>query len=332
LAFSPGYQADLEKSCEEMDMKALVTGGAGFIGSHLCEHLIKKGLGVVGIDNFMDYYHRSLKEANIAGLRKNRNFEFVETSLLEVDLAKFLDGIDVIFHQSAQAGVRASWGQNFKVYSDNNILATQMLLEACRQSPVKRFVYASSSSVYGDTKDLPMNESSLPCPVSPYGVSKLAAEHLCFLYYKNFGIPTVSLRYFTVYGPRQRPDMAFHRFFRWALEDKPLKVYGDGEQSRDFTHVDDIVEANWLASEKALPGEVFNIGGGSRITLNEVIEIIKEIAGREIGVNYHSKQKGDVRHTVADMTKAKEKLGYEPKVSIENGLRTEYEWVKKLVE
>lgn len=312
-------------------MKSLVTGAAGFIGSHLCENLVEKGFHVVGIDNFMDYYPRSIKEANIADLKKNQNFEFIEASLLEADLTELLDGIDVVFHQSAQAGVRASWGKSFKIYSDNNILATQMLLEAFRKRPVNKFIYASSSSVYGDTKDLPMRESSLPCPVSPYGVSKLAAEHLCFLYNKNFGIPTVSLRYFTVYGARQRPDMSFHRFFKWALEGKPLKVYGDGEQSRDFTHVDDIVEANWLALEKAFPGEVFNIGGGSRITLNGVIEIIKEITGRELEVDYEAKQKGDVRHTMADMTKAKEKLGYKPKVSIEDGLRTEYEWIKKFV-
>ena len=311
-------------------MKSLVTGAAGFIGSHLCEYLIEKGFEVLGIDNFMDYYPRSIKEANISDLKKHQDFEFVEASLLEIDLAELLDGIHVVFHQSAQAGVRASWGQSFKIYTDNNILSTQMLLEACRESPVKKFVYASSSSVYGDTKDLPMRESSLPCPVSPYGVSKLAAEHLCLLYYNNFGIPAVSLRYFTVYGARQRPDMAFHRFFKWALEDKPLKVYGDGEQSRDFTHVHDIVEANWLALEKALPGEVFNVGGGSRITLNGVIEIIKEIAGKELKVDYQAKQKGDVRHTIADITKAKEKLGYKPKVSIEDGLRTEYEWIKKL--
>lgn len=313
-------------------MKSLVTGAAGFIGSHLCEYLIEKGFQVVGIDNFMDYYPRSIKEANIADLRRDKNFKFVEANLLEVDFGKLLNGIDVVFHQSAQAGVRASWGKTFKIYCDNNILATQMLLEACRESPVKKFVYASSSSVYGDTKDLPMRESSLPCPVSPYGVSKLAAEHFCFLYYKNFGIPTISLRYFTVYGARQRPDMAFHRFLRWALENQTLKVYGDGEQSRDFTHVDDIVEANWLAFEKALPGEVFNIGGGSRITLNGVIEIIMEITGRELEVDYEGKQKGDVRHTMADMAKAKEKLGYKPKVLIQDGLKTEYDWIRGLVE
>jgi UDP-glucose 4-epimerase len=313
------------------DLKALVTGAAGFIGSHLCGYLLKEGLGVVGVDSFLDFYPRSVKEANIAGMRNHRNFEFIEGSLLGLNLVKILDAVDVVFHQAAQAGVRASWGQSFKIYSDNNILATQMLLEACRESPVKKFIYASSSSVYGDTADLPMREDSIPRPVSPYGVSKLAGEHLCYLYYKAFSIPTVSLRYFTVYGARQRPDMAFHRFFRWVLENKSLKVYGDGEQSRDFTHVDDIMEANRLSFEKAAPGEVFNIGGGSRISLNRVIPIIHQIAGRETDVCYEGKQKGDVRHTFADMTKAQQKLGYKPKVQLQDGLRREYEWVKELV-
>ena len=312
-------------------MKALVTGAAGFIGSHLGEYLIEKGLRVVGIDSFVDYYPRSVKKSNIAEMTKDEHFEFIEGSLLEVDLAKLLDGVDVVFHQAAQAGVRASWGQSFKIYTDNNILATQMLLEACKESPVKKFVYASSSSVYGDTKDLPMRESSLPCPVSPYGVSKLAAEHLCCLYHRNFGIPAVSLRYFTVYGARQRPDMAFHRFFRWALEGNALEVYGDGQQSRDFTHVDDIVEANWLALEKGSPGAVYNIGGGSRVTLNEVIEMIKAMVGQELKVDYEGVQKGDVRHTSADMSKAEGELGYRPKVSIQDGLEREYEWIQSLV-
>jgi len=312
-------------------MKCLVSGAAGFIGSHLSEYLIAKGCEVTGIDSFMDYYPKSIKEANIATLKKDQKFEFVEASLLDTDLAELLKGVEVVFHQAAQAGVRASWGENFKVYSDNNILATQMLLEACTSNPVKKFIYASSSSVYGDTQDLPMKESSLPRPVSPYGVSKLAAEHLCWLYFRNFGVPTVSLRYFTVFGARQRPDMAFHRFFRWAIESKPIAVYGDGEQSRDFTHVNDIVEANWLASENGLPGEVFNIGGGSRISLNDVIPIIQDIVGREIEVRYEGTQKGDVRHTSADMTKARQKLGYEPKTPIEEGLRDEYAWVRELV-
>jgi nucleoside-diphosphate-sugar epimerase len=312
-------------------LKALVTGAAGFIGSHLSEYLIAKGLRVVGIDSFMDYYPRSVKESNIAGIIRDQHYKFIEGSLLEVDLSRVLAGVDVVFHQAAQAGVRASWGRSFKVYTDNNILATQMLLEACKESPVEKFIYASSSSVYGDTKDLPMRESSLPCPVSPYGVSKLAAEHLSCLYHRNFAIPVVSLRYFTVYGARQRPDMAFHRFLRWALEGSALQIYGDGRQSRDFTHVDDIVEANWLALEKGLPGEVFNIGGGSRVTLNEVVEMIKTMVGRELEVHYEDVQKGDLRHTFADMTKAETKLGYTPKVPISEGLQREYEWIKALV-
>lgn len=312
-------------------MKCLVSGAAGFIGSHLSEYLIDKGCEVTGIDSFMDYYPKSIKEANIDALKNDQKFEFVDGSLLDLDLGELLKGVEVVFHQAAQAGVRASWGENFKVYSDNNILATQMLLEACTSNPVKKFIYASSSSVYGDTQDLPMKESSLPRPVSPYGVSKLAAEHLCWLYFRNFGVPTVSLRYFTVFGARQRPDMAFHRFFRWAIENKPIAVYGDGEQSRDFTHVNDIVEANWLASENGLPGEVFNIGGGSRISLNDVIPIIEDIAGREMKVRYEGTQKGDVRHTSADMTKARLELGYEPKTPIEEGLRDEYAWIRELV-
>lgn len=313
-------------------MKALVTGAAGFIGSHLCEYLLKNGVRVVGIDNFMDYYPRSMKEANIVGMMHDKGFEFVEADILTVDLSKILDRVDIIFHEAAQAGVRASWGESFKIYSDNNVLATQVLLEACKASPIQKFVYASSSSVYGDTTDLPMRESSLPRPISPYGVSKLAAEHLCWLYYKNFGVPAVSLRYFTVYGARQRPDMAFHRFLRSATEGKHIAVYGDGEQSREFTHVDDIVEATWMASKNGLPGEVFNIGGGSRITLNQVIRLIQEIADCEIEVRYEGKQKGDVRHTFADMTKAAEELGYQPKVQLQDGLRREYEWMKELVE
>jgi UDP-glucose 4-epimerase len=312
-------------------MKCLVTGAAGFIGSHLCEYLVGKGMAVVGIDSFVDYYPRVMKEANIAALKKKQHFQFVESSLLEVDLKSLLADVDVVFHQAAQAGVRASWGESFKIYTDNNILGTQMLLEACKESPIERFVYASSSSVYGDTMDLPMRESSLPSPVSPYGVSKLAAEHLCWLYFKNFKVPTVSLRYFTVYGPRQRPDMAFHRFFKWASEGQVLQVYGTGEQTRDFTYIGDIVEANWLASVKPVQGEVFNIGGGSQISLNKAIDFVEKIVGANLEVHREDAQKGDVRHTSADMTKARKMLGYEPKVPIEEGLRSEFEWIKELM-
>ena len=312
-------------------MKTLVTGAAGFIGSHLCEFLVERGCHVLGIDNFIDNYARSIKESNLAAVKSSPYFEFVEENLLEVDLLGLLEGMDVVFHQAALPGVRSSWGRNFREYTDNNILGTQALLEACKERTVQKFIFASSSSVYGETMDLPMTEDSLPLPVSPYGVSKLAAEHLCSLYHRNFGIPAVALRYFTVYGPRQRPDMAFHRFIRWALENKLLQIYGDGEQSRDFTHVDDIVSANWLAAEKAEAGEVFNIGGGSRVTLNRVIEIIRDFVGREPEIRCVETQKGDVRHTFADMTKAEERLGYSPGVSIQQGLGTEFEWVRQLV-
>lgn len=284
-------------------MKVLVTGVTGFIGSHLCEYLLKKGMRVVGIDKKMN------------------------SNLLELNLKSLLDGVQIVFHLAAQTGVQSSWGKDFRDYSDDNILATQKLLEACRGSSIHKFIYASSSSVYGDTNDIPMREGSALCPISPYGVSKLAGEHLCSLYYKNFGISTVSLRYFTVYGERQRPDMAFYRFFKWALEDKPLTIYGDGEQSRDFTHVDDIIEATWMAGKNGSPGEVFNIGGGSHISLNQVIPIIQEIVGRKIEVRYERKQRGDVRHTFADITKAQNKLGYKPKMSLKDGLRQEYEWI-----
>ncbi len=312
-------------------MKCLVTGAAGFIGSHLSQFLVRNGMAVVGIDAFVDYYPREIKELNLSGIGNEQAFEFVEGSLLDVDLSSLLDGVDVVFHQAAQAGVRASWGESFRIYTDNNILATQLLLEACKEKSIQKFVYASSSSVYGNTTDFPMKESSLPSPVSPYGVSKLAAEHLCRLYHKNFGVPTVSLRYFTVYGARQRPDMAFHRFIRWGLEGRALDVYGDGRQSRDFTHVDDIVKANWLAVEKGSPGEVFNIGGGSRITLNEVIDIIGGMVGSKPVVRHEDMQKGDVRHTSADMSKAQEVLGYAPKVSIEEGLASEFAWIKGML-
>jgi nucleoside-diphosphate-sugar epimerase len=312
-------------------LKALVTGAAGFIGSHLSEYLVAQGFEVVGIDCFVDNYSASIKASNIKDLKSQRRFEFSDQSLLDADLSALLDGVDLVFHQAALPGVRTSWGGQFKVYTDNNILGTQTLLEACKDRPIKKIVYASSSSVYGDTTDLPMRESSLPSPVSPYGVSKLAAEHLCWLYFQNFGVPVVSLRYFTVYGPRQRPDMAFHRFFRWALEDRPLEVYGDGKQSRDFTHVSDIVTANWLAAERAAPGEVFNIGGGSQTTLSQVIESVREMVGRDLAVHYMETEKGDVRHTFADMSKAEELLGYKPGVPIQEGLETEFEWVKGLM-
>ncbi|HXC52628.1 MAG TPA: NAD-dependent epimerase/dehydratase family protein [Candidatus Limnocylindrales bacterium] len=311
-------------------MKALVTGVAGFIGSTLAEQLVAGGHDVVGIDCFLDYYPRELKERNLSGLSKNPRFRFVEESLVDADLGSLVSGVDWVFHQAAQAGVRSSWGEDFRIYSDNNVYATQRLLEACRGGALRKFVYASSSSIYGDTDDLPMRETSIPKPVSPYGVSKLAAEHLVWLYSKNFGLPTVSLRYFTVYGPRQRPDMAFHRFIRAAIEDKPIVLYGDGEQSRDFTFVADIVQANVSAAESEATGTVYNLGGGSRTTVNEVIDTIGRLVGRTVRVDRRETQKGDVRHTAADTSAARREIAFAPKVTLDEGLERQVAWQKSL--
>lgn len=311
-------------------MKCLVTGAAGFLGSHISERLLEMGFDVTGIDCFIDYYPRSFKENNLEYLHTQKAFTFIEDSLLNIDLVELLDGVDYIFHQAAQAGVRASWGKDFKIYTENNIKATQQLLEACKSHEIKRLVYASSSSVYGDVKEFPMRETMYPQPVSPYGVSKLAAEHLCYLYWKNFGVPTISLRYFTVYGPRQRPDMAFHNFIKALLTNDTIHIYGDGEQTRDFTFYSDAVQANIEAMSGGEPGGVYNIGGGARVSVNYVLSLLKIITGIVPNVSYEQGQKGDVRHTYADTSHARLALSYEPKVDIEEGLRQEYEWLRKV--
>jgi len=308
-------------------MNSLVTGCAGFIGSHLCERLLSEGHDVVGVDCFTDYYSRELKEENMSGFREHPSFMFHEEDLLEADLSSLLDDVDYIFHQAAQAGVRYSWGSSFEVYTRNNILATQKLLEACKEKEIKKFIYASSSSVYGNCPELPMREDSLPDPVSPYGVSKLAAEHLCSLYNANYSIPTVSLRYFTVYGPRQRPDMAFHRFLKAIMEGGEIEIYGDGRQTRDYTFISDVVEANLRAMGS---GEgVYNIGGGARRTLNEVIDVIEEVTGKKANKKNIDKQKGDMRHTYADISKAENELSYCPSVSLKDGLSREWDWMSR---
>ncbi len=313
-------------------MRCLVTGVAGFVGSHLAERLLADGHEVFGIDAFIDYYARSIKEHNLADARSRKNFTFIEGDLLQLNLKQLLDGMDVIYHQAAQAGVRASWGREFQHYSDCNILATQRLLEAAlHTNTLQRFVYASSSSVYGNTNVLPVTENVTPQPVSPYGVSKLAAEHLCTLYYRNFGVPTVSLRYFTVYGPRQRPDMAFNRFCNAIIRHQPISIYGNGAQTRDFTYIDDIVAANILAaSSPEAKGEVLNIAGGSRVTMLDVVEALREISGSEVDVVFENKQHGDVDHTFADTHLAEQVLGYHPQVTLNQGLAKEFEYFKAI--
>ncbi|MFL5652905.1 MAG: NAD-dependent epimerase/dehydratase family protein [Ktedonobacteraceae bacterium] len=314
-------------------MHCLVTGVAGFVGSHLAERLLADGHEVRGIDAFIDYYPRHIKEKNLEHLRSWNTFSLIEADLLHVSLPPLLEGVNWIFHQAAQAGVRASWGKDFSRYVDCNILATQRLLEAVLQAGknIQRFVYASSSSIYGDTPTLPVTEAVLPHPVSPYGVTKLAAEHLCSLYHSNFGVPAVSLRYFTVYGPRQRPDMAFHRFCRAVIEHAPLPVYGDGHQSRDFTYVSDVVEANIrAATSDAAVGTVMNIAGGSRVSVRQVIQILEEVTGSSIAVAFDERQHGDVHHTFADTRLAERVIDYKPEVALREGLAQEFAYVISL--
>jgi nucleoside-diphosphate-sugar epimerase len=308
-------------------VNALVTGVAGFIGSTLAGTLLEQGAGVTGIDCFTDYYPRAVKEANLAPLLSRPSFRFVESTIQSADLVGLLARATHVFHLAAQPGVRKSWGGDFQVYTRNNIEATQVLLEACVAAKVERVVYASSSSVYGDETALPMVETALPTPLSPYGVTKLAAEHLCNLYCANHGVPCVSLRYFTVYGPRQRPDMGFHRFIRAAITSQPITLYGDGRQTRDFTFVDDAAAATATAAVRGVPGRVYNIGGGSRISVNDALDIVGRLAGHELDIRREDKQKGDMRDTYADTARARADLGFSPTVSIQEGLAAEYEWL-----
>jgi UDP-glucose 4-epimerase len=309
-------------------MISVITGAAGFIGSHLAERLLAEGHTVRGVDKFLGNYPRRFKESNLAQFSGHPQFQFIERDLVELDLAALLDGADYVFHQAAQPGVRSSWGQEFVEYTHNNILATQRLLEASKKSNIKKFVYASSSSVYGDTDDLPMREAGITRPVSPYGVSKLSAEQLCYLYWKEFAVPTVSLRYFTVYGPRQRPDMFFHIFMRKHHRGEEIPIYDDGKQSRDFTFCADIVEGNLAAALYPGAGEVFNLGGGSRTTVEEVVGMVERISGKKAKLKMLARQQGDVRHTAAEIRQARDKLGFQPRVKLVDGLTAEWQWVR----
>jgi nucleoside-diphosphate-sugar epimerase len=310
-------------------MKAVVTGAAGFIGSHLTESLLESGYEVVGIDAFVDFYPRAAKERNLEKARSSGRFRLVEGRLQDLSLAEWLDGADEVYHLAAQAGVRSSWGREFSSYTEHNVLATQRLLETVREAKVKRLVYASSSSVYGDAPELPLREEIACRPVSPYGVTKLAAEHLCHLYEKSYGVHAVSLRYFTVYGPRQRPDMAFHRFLAACRDRKPVHVYGDGLQTRDFTFVADIVRATRAAAQTGRAGTSYNIGGGERVSLNAVLKTIEAVTGRPLEILREPAQKGDMRDTFADTTAAGRDLGFRSTVPLEEGLAREWAWISE---
>jgi UDP-glucose 4-epimerase len=314
-------------------MRALVTGCAGFIGSQLTEHLLSRGDEVVGIDCFNDNYGRPQKLENLRSFSDHDNFEFVPIDLGRGDLDDLVADRDTIFHLAAEPGVRSSWGSRYQQYVHNNILATQHLLDAAKERPGLRIVYASSSSVYGDAIERPTSESAKTDPRSPYGQTKLSAEQLCALYHYNFDLDFVALRYFTVFGPRQRPDMAFHIFCRAALQGEPLTVFGDGRQTRDFTYVEDVVAATAAAADAELGSErIFNIGGGAPTSIRAVLEMIGDISGSALDVVYQDNELGDVKDTAADTTLARRVLGYDPQVGVREGLEAEFEWLQARVE
>jgi UDP-glucuronate 4-epimerase len=309
-------------------MRALVTGCAGFIGSHLTESLLADGHTVIGVDCFNDNYTRAEKIDHLTDARDWSSFRLVELDLATEDLTDLVAGCDVIYHLAAEPGVRTSWGQRFESFLHNNVRATQRLLEAASEHPERRFVYASSSSIYGNAQRLPTHEDTKPQPFSPYGVTKLASEQLCDLYHANRGVQTVALRYFTVYGPRQRPDMAFARFCRAALRNERIELFGDGRQTRDFTFVQDIVRATRAAaSAEVSAGRAYNIGGGSRVSVNHTLALLAEIAGRALDVRRMARVGGDVVDTGADITRARRELGFEPTTPVEAGLRAEFDWI-----
>jgi UDP-glucuronate 4-epimerase len=310
-------------------MKVLVTGAAGFVGSSLVERALHDGHTVVGIDALTDYYDVGLKESNLQRI-DSPHFALVREDINETDLEALFDGVDIVFHQAGQPGVRKSWGKDFATYTTQNILATQKLLEQAKQSSqLKRFVYASSSSIYGNAASYPTRESDRPEPISPYGVTKLAAEHLCTLYGQNFGVPTTSLRYFTVFGPRQRPDMAFTRFLRAALEGTEITVFGSGDQIRDFTFIQDVVDANFLAANADSPsGSIYNVAGGSNVSVNEVLASIERISGNSLNVRRVEAVPGDVWRTGGSSELIRAELGWVPKYSVEEGLEAQFDWVR----
>jgi nucleoside-diphosphate-sugar epimerase len=307
---------------------ALVTGVAGFIGSHLAERMVRDGWHVTGVDCFTDYYAASVKQKNLAPLQRHPRFRFVPADLATAPLEPLVSDVEVVFHLAGQAGVRASWGSSFESYMRNNVLATQRLLEAVRGGRIHRFVYASSGSIYGNAEVMPIAEDTCPRPVSPYGLTKLAGEHLCDLYCTGYGVPAVRLRYFTVYGPRQRPDMAFHKFIHAMMCGECFVLYGDGNQTRDFTFVTDVVEATALSID-APPGGVFNVAGGSRVTVNQVIHTLEELVGRLAQIERVPDQPGDQRHTWADTSAARVVLNYRPQVQLRDGLAAQITWMRE---
>ena len=299
----------------------LVTGCAGFIGSHLVARLLDGGTSVVGVDSFTDYYAKDIKKANISAFTGHPGFQLRRLDLSRDSLDGLLNGIESVYHLAGQPGVRASFGTGFMKYVRHNIEATQRLLEAAVEVPLQSFVYASSSSVYGDHPVQPTPEDTPTSPVSPYGMTKVAVEDLAGVYFRSHGVPVVGLRYFTAYGPAQRPDMAFSRFIAQLLAGHPITVYGDGSQVRDFTFVDDIVAGTLLAAVRGRPGAIYNIGGGHPVELRGALELMSKILDRPVEILQLPPAPGDVRSTGADCARAKEDLGFAAAVTLEQGLR-----------
>ena len=309
--------------------KCLVTGAAGFIGSHLCEALLERGHEVIGLDGFVPYYPRPFKESNLTALRPHKGFTFHELDLRDAELTPHVDGAEVVFHLAAQAGLMKSWS-DFHSYASCNTEATQRLLDAAKQTACPHFIYVSTSSVYGKQATGP--EDSPLAPFSPYGITKLAGEQLCRAYEANFNLPITILRYFSVYGPRQRPDMAYHILIRSLLDGQPFTMFGDGEQTRSNTYCTDGVQATLLAFEKrdAALGQTFNVGGGEIISLNAVREMLEDLIGGKIAVDRQPARPGDQRHTAANIEKIQRVLGYQPSTRVYDGLKAQIEWQRAL--
>jgi UDP-glucuronate 4-epimerase len=310
-------------------VRVVVTGAAGFIGSHLVERLLAQGHDVVGIDSFTDYYSRAAKERNLASARAHPRFTFEVVDLAEGGLARALEGASVVYHLAGRPGVRAALMQ-FDQYWRENVIATQRLLEALKGRDLKCLVYAGSSSVYGDAEVFPTAETALPAPLSPYGVTKLAGEHLAYVYWKNFQVPAVRLRDFSVYGPRMRPDLMLARAMQAMSEGRTFDVYGDGEQTREFTYVADAVEGTILAAERGAPGDLYNLGGGSSVTVNHVLDLLAETAGMEMRRRHVERQPGDHRRAGASITRARIQLGWEPRTALREGLAAQWRWFREL--